>query len=68
MTNPPERQLIYINELEQITGRSRVTLRRWWNKGKFPKPTKLHSSVLVWNALSIQQWINENVPETNHDK
>lgn len=67
MSDIPERQVYYIDDLEQITGRNRLTLRRWWEKGKFPKPTKLHSSVLAWNAMTIQRWINENIPEKNND-
>lgn len=63
MNNTPERQLLYINDVEQITGRNRLTLRRWWEKGAFPKPTKLHSSVLAWHSKTIQQWINENVQD-----
>ena len=62
MTNIRERQMLYINDVEQITGKNRLTLRRWWMKDHFPKPKKLASSgLLVWHAQVIQQWINENV-------
>lgn len=58
--NTSVRQLLYINDLEQITGRNRLTLRRWWKKGLFPKPSKINS-VLVWRTEIIQNWINENI-------
>ena len=67
MSETLNRQVYYMDDLERITGRSSMTLRRWWEKDKFPKPIKLHSSVLAWNALTIQHWINENIPETNND-
>ncbi|WP_223168316.1 helix-turn-helix transcriptional regulator [Legionella israelensis] len=56
-----------MKDVKQLTRRSPLTLRRWWEKGKFPKPTKLHSSVLAWNVTTIQRWIDENVPEKNDD-
>lgn len=65
MNNTNERQLFYIHDIEQITGRNRLTLRRWWEKGKFPKPIKLHSSVLVWHITTIQQWLSE-IYQNNH--
>lgn len=57
MSTIQKQQLLYIQDVEQITGRNRLTLRRWWNKGKFPPPSKLHSSVLAWHTEEIQGWI-----------
>lgn len=57
-------QLLYIKDVEQIIGRNRLTIRRWWEKGQFPKPTKLHSNVLAWKVTAIQSWINENIKES----
>ncbi|KTD36534.1 prophage regulatory protein-like protein [Legionella nautarum] len=68
MTDLQEPQIYYMKDVKQLTRRSPLTLRRWWEKGKFPKPTKLHSSVLAWNAATIHRWLDENVPETNHDE
>lgn len=60
MSQKLKQELLYITHLEQMTGRNRVTLRRWWNKGLFPKPSKINS-VLVWRTEVIEQWINENI-------
>jgi len=59
MTAPLKRQLLYMQDVAQLTGKHPITLRRWWNQGKFPKPTK--HSVLVWRAEIIFQWITENI-------
>lgn len=56
-------KLLYIKDVEQIIGRNRLTLRRWWQNGKFPKPTKLNGNVLAWRSETIVVWINQNLPE-----
>ncbi len=57
---PIEQQLLFINEVEKITGCNRMTLRRWWTTGNFPKPVKLNGSVLAWHYDTIQGWIHDN--------
>ena len=59
MTAPIKRQLLYMQDVAKLTGKHPITLRRWWNKGIFPKPIK--HSVLVWKAETIFQWLNENI-------
>lgn len=59
MSHELKQEVLYIKDVEHITGRNRLTLRRWWEKGEFPKPIKLHSSVLAWHANTIQAWIND---------
>jgi len=55
------KSLIYfIKDVEQITGKKRLTLRRWWSKNKFPKPELLSNDRLAWPAEIINQWISEN--------
>ena len=60
-----KQQLLYIKDVELLTGRSSMTLRRWWKQGKFPKPTK--HSVLIWRADVIEQWINQNIQRNEHE-
>ena len=60
-----KQQLLYIKDVELLTGRSAMTLRRWWKQGKFPKPTK--HSVLIWRADVIEQWINQNIQRNEHE-
>ena len=55
-----KQQLLFIKDVEQITGFNRVTIRRWWMAGQFPKPVKLNGTVLTWHHDTIIQWINEN--------
>ena len=59
-------KLLFIKDVEQIIGRNRLTLRRWWEGNKFPKPTKLNGTVLAWRADIIDQWINDSVDEVSH--
>ncbi len=58
MAHEIKQEVLYIKDVEQMTGRNRLTLRRWWEKGKFPKPIKLHSSVLAWHTKTVQAWIS----------
>lgn len=60
-------KLLFIKDVEQIIGRNRLTLRRWWEANKFPKPTKLNGTVLAWRNDAIDQWINSSVDEVYHD-
>ena len=60
-----KQQLLYIKDVELLTGRSAMTLRRWWKQGTFPKPTK--HSVLIWRTDVIEQWINQNIQRNEHE-
>lgn len=54
-------QILFITDLEKIIGRNRLTLRRWWTDGKFPKPVKLHGTTLAWSSETITHWIKNNM-------
>lgn len=54
-------QILFINDVEAIIGKDRLTLRRWWMDGKFPKPIKLHGTTLVWHKELIDEWINHHI-------
>jgi len=56
-----KQQILFIRDVEEIIGRNRLTLRRWWVTGKFPKPVKLNNSVLSWHYDVIEQWIHQNL-------
>ena len=58
-------QVLFITDLEQIIGRNRLTLRRWWEDGKFPRPVKLNGTTLAWHAESINDWINQHIKISN---
>lgn len=61
-----KQQILFMRDVEQIVGRDRLTLRRWWLTGKFPRPVKLNDSVLSWHYVAIEQWIKKamNINET----
>lgn len=54
-------QVLFINDLEKIIGRNRLTLRRWWMDGKFPPPIKLNGTTLAWRTDTVYEWINQNL-------
>jgi len=54
-------KILFITDLEKITGRNRLTLRRWWMDGKFPVPIKLNGTTLAWHAETIHNWIELNI-------
>ncbi|MFA6302110.1 MAG: AlpA family phage regulatory protein [Legionella sp.] len=56
-------RVLFITDLEKILGRNRLTLRRWWMEGKFPRPVKLNGTTLVWHSETINQWIQQNIKE-----
>ncbi|HRD71272.1 MAG TPA: AlpA family phage regulatory protein [Legionella sp.] len=60
INKPLKQQLLFIQDVEQNIGRNRLTLRRWWSAGKFPKPTKLNGTALAWQTEVIEQWITLN--------
>jgi predicted DNA-binding transcriptional regulator AlpA len=59
-----QQTVLFIKDVEQIIGRNRLTLRRWWEAEKFPKPTKLNGTVLAWHTNDIYQWIHRNLHNT----
>lgn len=54
-------QIFFIDDLEKITGRNRLTLRRWWQSGKFPTPVKINGTTLAWHRDTIESWIKKTV-------
>ena len=54
-----KQELLLTKDVEQITGINRVTLRRWWSDGCFPRPVKLNGGVLAWHYDDINQWIDD---------
>jgi prophage regulatory protein len=60
-----KQQILFMGDIEQIIGVNRITLRRWWLTGKFPKPIKLNGSLLSWHFEVIQQWINQRMNINN---
>lgn len=54
-------QVLFINDVEAIIGKDRLTLRRWWMDGRFPKFVKLHGTTLAWHKDVIDNWINQYI-------
>lgn len=60
-----EPKIYFIKDVEEITRRNRITLRRWWECEKFPKPILINNR-LAWHTDVIHQWINEHLG-VSHD-
>lgn len=56
--------VFYIKDVEQIIGKPRITLRRWWNVNKLPSPAMINGR-LAWHSDVIHQWINEHLGVSN---
>lgn len=54
-------KILFIPDLEKMIGRNRVTLRRWWLTGKFPRPVKLNGTTLAWHSDEIDEWIEQTI-------
>lgn len=63
-TNKIPQQILFITDLEKLLGRNRLTLRRWWTSGKFPKPIKLNGTTLAWHVETVDNWIDQQVKKT----
>jgi prophage regulatory protein len=50
--------IFFINDLERLLRRNRLTLRRMWCRGDFPIPSGRINNRLYWKADAINQWIN----------
>jgi prophage regulatory protein len=61
--NKIPQQILFITDLEKLIGRNRLTLRRWWTDGKFPKPIKLNGTTLAWHTETINHWINHSIKQ-----
>ncbi|MBY0377337.1 MAG: hypothetical protein K2Q33_02075 [Gammaproteobacteria bacterium] len=59
-----QQQILFINDLERILGRNRLTIRRWWLEGKFPVPVKLNGTDLAWHIGTVNKWIDQNLRTT----
>lgn len=58
-------EILFITDIEKMIGRNRLTLRRWWTDGKFPKPIKLHGTTLAWSKSTIERWIEDSIEIKN---
>lgn len=56
---PVTQQFLFINDVEKIIGKDRLTLRRWWTHGHFPKPVKLSGKTIAWHKDVIEEWIRK---------
>ena len=70
MTENPEQQngspvrLLRMSQVQNRTGLSRSTIRRWVARGLFPQPIKLGENVVGWIEAEIDAWIRERIADT----
>lgn len=64
-------KILLIPDLEIMIGRNRITLRRWWLTGKFPRPVKLngttsapHGRVLKSDTIVGKNYLHEQEIKT----
>lgn len=62
MKTPIPCKIYYIKQVEELTGRNRLTLRRWWEADRFPKPVMIGSR-LAWNVELLNDWIRKLIKE-----
>ena len=54
------KRLLFIKQVEEMTGRHRQTLWRYWVAGKFPKPVSVEGRN-AWTEETIQNWIDSKM-------
>jgi predicted DNA-binding transcriptional regulator AlpA len=50
-------QALRIADVSEKTGLAQQTIRNWTSLNRFPRPFKLSSTVAVWDAADIDQWL-----------
>ncbi|MBB1440288.1 AlpA family phage regulatory protein [Shewanella sp. SG41-4] len=54
----PSTRIIKYPEMEQLTGRDRRTLWRWWQKDQiFPKPLMQNGRAIGWSEDQYSTWL-----------
>lgn len=48
--------LLTAKQISQAVNKSKATIYRWVNAGKFPKPIKINNSTL-WRASEVNAWL-----------
>ncbi len=59
-TELPTKGLLRAKQILPFIGISKSTLWEWSKNGLFPQPIKLSSTVTVWKASDIHQWLAEH--------
>lgn len=61
-TKPPltpyPKRLLRIRDVALLTTLSKSCLNLWVAQGRFPKPIAISSTVKVWRATDIDEWIS----------
>jgi len=60
-------QLLRIQVVSAVTTLSKSCINLWVAQGKFPRPLALSSTVKVWRASDIQNWLDEKFGDTEGD-
>lgn len=55
-------KILWIADIERITGRHRMTISRWMKKGNFPKPRYVAAS-RAWTVHQIDEWLRESMTD-----
>lgn len=53
--------LISVNKLKEITGKSRSTIWRWVRAGIMPSPIKIGPNSIVWTNKQIELWLESRM-------
>jgi len=54
---------IRVSGVVDKTSLSRTTILKWVAAGKFPKPFKLGTDVLVWDEADVDKWLQTKKQE-----
>ena len=62
-----QRKIIKLPAVTEITGRSRSSILRDVDTGKFPKPIRLSQSSVGWIESEVFEWIDERIADRDGD-
>ncbi len=58
-------QLLRINDVVALTTLSKSCVNLWVAQGRFPKPIALSSTLKVWRASDLSDWIDRQFTATD---
>lgn len=57
-----------LDDVSERIGKSKRTIMRWVDEGRFPAPTTRNGRLIVWSDSTIEHWSRRGRREQSHAK
>ena len=62
MAEEPQLKMLRTDEVEELTGLSKVSIWRLEKRGQFPRRRRLMGNLVAWRSDEIREWIEARKP------